>query len=460
MLRPILLLGLTLLTLGQGTAAPAADKLNVLFLMSDDLRPELSGYGHPTVQTPNIDALGRAGVRFERAYCQYPLCNPSRTSLLTGRYPTTTGVLDNTRHFRDDHPEIVTLPQHFKNHGYVALRTGKIFHGGLDDTEAWTEGGEPRRTAAQEAARKKDHAENYRSQSDRFVVLEGDGQSHGDYKTADKAIAFLQQNKDRPFFLACGFSKPHSAPTAPQRFYDLYDVSRVPLPVDFASTPTVPAGFPAACLTPNGDLFIGREASKEEARVMIRAYWASLTWVDWNVGRVVAELDRLGLRDNTVIVFWGDHGYHLGEKGKWAKHGSLFEIGARVPQIIIAPGAAGNGTSCNRIVETLDIYLTLVELCGLPAPEGLEGDSLVPLLQDPGASWDKPAFTVTTTGRGVRTDRWRYAEWPGPKGGAMLIDEQNDPHELKNLADDPQYQDVRKRLSSLLQRLEEPVAAR
>lgn len=457
MRRYFLTLGFALLAMTQH--APAAEKLNVLFLMSDDLRPELSGYGHPTVQTPNIDALGKAGVRFDRAYCQFPLCNPSRTSLLTGRYPTTTGVLENTTHFRDDHPDLVTLPQYFKQNGYVALRTGKIFHGGLDDTAAWTEGGEARRTPAQEAARRKDHAQNYRRQSDRIVTLEGDGESHGDYRIAEQAITFLQENTDRPFFLACGFTKPHSPPTAPRRFFDLYDVSRVPLPVDFASVVTVPSGFPAACLTPNGDLFIQREASSEEARAMIRAYWASLTWVDWNVGRVLAELDRLGLRDNTVIVFWGDHGYHLGEKGKWAKHGSLFEVGARVPQVIVAPGAKGNGTACDRIVETIDLYPTLVELCGLPALEGLEGDSLVPLLNDPTASWDKPAYTVTSNGRGVRTDRWRYAEWPGPKGGAMLIDERNDPHELRNLADDPDHQEVRQRLAGLLERLESPAVA-
>jgi arylsulfatase A-like enzyme len=187
---------------------------------------------------------------------------------------------------------------------------------------------------------------------------------------------------------------------------------------------------------------------------MIRAYWASLTWTDWNVGRVLAELDRLGLRDNTVIAFWGDHGYHLGEKGKWSKHGSLYEVGARVPMAIHAPGAKGNGRPCPRVVQSLDFYPTLCDLCGLPAPAGLEGASLKPLLADPRAAWDRPAVTVfgnatRVAGVAVRTERYRYAEYGGGEAGAMLFDEQADPHELKNLADDPKYASVRAELAAV-----------
>jgi arylsulfatase A-like enzyme len=432
-----------------GSAAAEPKKLNVLFLMSDDMRPDLGCYGHPVVQSPNLDALAKAGVRFDRAYCQYPLCNPSRTSLLTGRHPPTTGVLDNTVYFRDAHPDWVTLPQYFKANGYVTLRTGKIFHGGIDDPDSWTEGADPAKKAA---AKKVDVKERQRN-SDRQVVLEGDGESHADFRTADRAIKFLKDKKDRPFFLACGFTKPHSPPTAPKKFFDRYDPTAVKLPENFAPRPTVPAGFPKPCLTPNADLFINRDASEAEAREMIRAYWASISWTDWNVGRVLAELDRLKLRDSTVIVFWGDHGYHLGEFGKWAKHGSLFEVGTRVPLIVAVPGSRGNGGVAPRPVQSLDIYPTLCELCGLTPPAGLHGHSLKPLLDDPNAKWDHPAYSVAgnrkNLGVAVRTEKYRYAEWDGGKNGAMLFDTPADPHELKNLVDEPKLAKVREELSAL-----------
>jgi arylsulfatase A-like enzyme len=264
----LLLSGLLLVALGTPAAAEDAKKLNVLFLMADDLRTELGCYGHPAVKSPNIDALAKAGVRFDRAYCQYPLCNPSRTSLLTGRHPTTTGVRDNTIYFRDAHPDWVTLPQVFKASGYASLRTGKIFHGGIDDPDSWTEGAEAMKKAPAAKVDPKERAK----QSDRVVVLDGDGESHNDFKTADRAVELLRKYKDRPFFLACGFTKPHSPPTAPKRFFELYDPAAIKLPADFAPKAAVPAGFPPRCLTPNGDLFIGREATADEARKVTQAY--------------------------------------------------------------------------------------------------------------------------------------------------------------------------------------------
>ncbi len=441
------------LLLASAAPARAADpprKQNVLFLMADDMRPELGCYGHPVVKSPNIDALAKAGVRFDRAFCQYPLCNPSRTSLLTGRHPTTTGVLDNTVDFRTAHPDWVALPEHFKANGYVTLKTGKIFHGGIDDTQSWTEGAEARNKGQ---AAKKAAPKDRRKQSDRIVVLEGDGESHGDYAVADRAIGFLQKYKDRPFFLACGFTKPHSPPTAPKKLFDLYDPAKLTLPRTFAATPAAPAGFPKVSITGNGDLFMGREASEDEARRVLQAYYASTSWTDWNVGRVVAELDKLGLRESTVIVFWGDHGYHLGEFGKWAKHGSLFEIGTRVPLIVVAPGAKGKGTAAPAPVQALDIYPTLCELCGLEPPAGIEGHSLKPLLDDAKAKWDHPAYTVARSaknlGVAVRTAKYRYAEWSGGKDGAMLIDLAADPDETRNLVDDPKYAAVRDELSAM-----------
>lgn len=431
-------------------------KYNVLFIMADDMRPELGAYGNKIIKTPNLDKLASWGVRFDAAYVQYPLCNPSRASLLNGRYPTQTGVLDNRTWFGAAHPEFVSLPKYFKQQGYASLRTGKIFHGRIDDYDAWTEGGEKRDFEG--ALNTRAPGQNPRN-SDRIVALEGDGESHADYGYTTKAIEFLEEYKDKPFLLMFGLMKPHSPPTAPKKMIEMYDAARMPLPVDFAPRPTAPPGFPKLSVPQrNGDLFIGRDASESEAREMIRAYYASITYADYNVGRVLDALERLGLRDKTIIVFLGDHGYHLGEKGKWSKHGSLFEIGARVPLMVVMPGAKGNGKASPRVVEAVDLYATLADLCDLPRPQGVIGESLKPLLNNPRAKWNHPAYTVTksgdTVGKAVRTERWRYAEWPNSKdGSAMLFDRQKDPHELKNLANDPAHDKVAREMKALLDRM-------
>ena len=454
-------------------------KPNVLFIMSDDMRVELGCYHSMFhAQTPNLDALAKSGVRFDRNYCQFPLCNPSRSSLLTGRKPTKTGVLGNRTDFRTAHPDWKTLPQLFKENGYVTVRAGKIYHGGLDDAPSWgatsdkggptDDGSDPVAGHNLEVPRAQIPmpngvlpplpADNARSAySDRIVVLDSNGEGHGDFHTADRTIENLRKYKDQPFFIACGFVKPHSPPTAPQRFFDLYDVDKIKLTPDFAAWPTVPPGFPSAAIRKrNADLFIGRGASEAEARQVIRAYLASISWVDWNIGRVLGELDKLGLRENTIVVFVCDHGYQLGEKGKWSKAGSLFEMGTRVPLIISAPGMNGNGESCPRIVESLDIYPTLMQLCGLSPQKEIEGESLMPLLKKPAAKWDKPGFSVwsedgkTLHGVAVRTEKFRYAEF-GKNGenGAMLFDPHADPLEMKNLATDDKYKSVVAELSAL-----------
>lgn len=461
-MRYLLLSCLSVLLLGWFIAAPSAassatiqkPKYNVLFIASDDLRPELGCYGNPLIRTPNLDKLAARGLRFDRAYAQYPLCNPSRTSLLTGRYPTQTGVLDNETWFRAAHPDFVSLPQHFKAQGYAALRTGKIFHGGIDDTEAWTEGGEARGFTS--ARRPPNNAPNRAAQSDRIIVLEGEGETHGDYRTATRAIQYLEQYKDKPFFLAVGFAKPHSPPTAPKKFFDLYDPAKLRLPADFAPRPAAPPGFPEISIQRrNADLFIGRDATPDEARAMLRAYYASVSFMDAQVGRVLDALDRLKLRDKTIVVFWGDHGYHLGEKGKWSKANSLYEVGTRVPLIIALPQAKAQLSA--RTVELLDLYPTLIELCGLPRPPGLEGHSLVPLLRNPRAKWNHPAFSVTLfqgkLGKSVRTERWHYVEWDEGRAGAMLFDHTRDPLELKNLADDANFALTVRELKRLLKQL-------
>jgi arylsulfatase A-like enzyme len=293
--------------------------------------------------------------------------------------------------------------------------------------------------------------------SDRIVVLDGNGEGHGDYLTADRTIENLRKYKDQPFFIACGFVKPHSPPTAPQKFFDQYDVKDIKLTPDFAAWPTVPPGFPDAAIRKrNADLFIGRGASEAEAKEVIRAYIASISWVDWNIGRVLGELDNLGLRKNTLVVFVCDHGYQLGEKGKWSKAGSLFEMGTRVPLMMSVPGMSGNGQACFRTVQSLDIYPTLVELCGLPPQPAIEGASLAPLLHNPQAAWDNPAFSTwsedgaTLHGVAVRNEQWRYAEF-GKDGvnGAMLFDEKADPLEMTNLADKPEHKALCAELSAL-----------
>jgi arylsulfatase A-like enzyme len=456
------------------SSAAAKRKYNVLFIISDDLRPELGCYGNSMIKTPNVDGLAARGTRFDHAYAQFPLCNPSRSSMLNGRYPTQTGVLDNNTYFRAKHPDFVTLPQYFKNNGYAALRTGKIFHGGIDDQVSWTEGGEPvdqsivnrppspvatgqgaRETGDEEAAPQPNRPARA-SASDRIVVLDGDGESFGDYKIADRAIDFLDKYKDQPFFLAVGFNKPHSPPTAPKKFFDLYDVNKIPLPADFNTHPSAPAGFPDISIPHrNADLFVGRESSPAEAREMIRAYWASTSFMDEQVGRVLAELDRLKLRDNTIIVFWGDHGYHLGEKGKWSKAYSLWDIGLRVPLIIDVPG--GKPQVTERVVQLLDLYKTLSDLCGLPPPQEIEGRSIAPLLRNPKTAWNYPSFAVVQFqgkfGESVRTERWHYVEWDKGQAGSMLLDTVADPREQKNLSGDSDQAKNVQQMKSLFRQL-------
>jgi iduronate 2-sulfatase len=469
----------------QNTAQPKAAArrkrpLNVLFFMSDDMRPELASYNSCfNVHSPNIDALGAHGVRFDRNYCQFPLCNPSRSSLFTGHLPRETNVLGNSTAVVKQHPEWITLPHLFRQNGYTTLRTGKLFHAGLDDPAAWAEfDGDVESMHPTTLGKKMDLPrvqipmpdgtmpplpDNARADhSDEILVLDGNGEGAGDFLVADRAIKMLNQvaaDPDKPFFVGCGFSKPHSPPQAPQRFFDMYDPDKIHLPPDFAAWPTVPPGFPKAAIRPhNADLFIGRGASESEAKQVIRAYLASISWADWNLGRVVAELERLKLRDNTMIVFVADHGYQLGEKGKWSKAGSLFEGGTRIPLIIDMPGAKGNGRPCTRMVQSLDIYRTVCELAGLEPPSHVLGTSLVPLLQDPrGAKWDSPAYSIwsedgrTIHGTAIRTEQWRYAEYgKAAANGAMLFDVHADPMELTNLADDPKHAATRAELSKLV----------
>ncbi|HEY7161592.1 MAG TPA: sulfatase, partial [Acidobacteriota bacterium] len=419
--KKIFIVAFMSLSASLSTIAQAKQKYNVLFIISDDLRPELGAYGVSQIKTPNIDRIAARGTRFDNAYAQYPVCNPSRTSFLTGLYPSQTGVWNNNDYFRRIHPSLITLPEYFKQNGYVTLRSGKIFHGGIDDMQSWTQGGEPTDSAITERGKKpairiKESGElpdapgnqplSKSAASDRIIILEGNGEDHGDYKTATRAISMMERYKSQPFFLAVGFGKPHSPPTAPKKFFDLYDVNKIELPVDFATKPQAPPGFPEISISKtNSDLFIGRESTPALAREMKRAYYASTSFMDAQVGRVMEALEKNNLQHNTIVVFFGDHGYHLGEKGKWSKAYSLYELGLRVPLIIAVP--KGKTQHSTRIVDLIDLYPTLIELCGLPKKNDIEGHSLAPLLKDPNAARNFPSYGVTevrkSIGRSVRT---------------------------------------------------------
>jgi len=449
-------------------------KYNVLFIIADDLRTELGAYGVAGIKTPNIDGLAARAIRFDRAYANYPLCNPSRSSFLTGRYPTETKVLNSNDYFRRIDPSAVTLPQYFQKNGYVTLRSGKIFHGGIDDQVSWTEGGEPtnpnitergnpnfKPTQPSQSDPAQEQAQTTGANiadrgSDRIIVLDGDGESHGDYKAATRAIDMMAKYKDQPFFLAVGFVKPHSPPTAPKKFFDLYDVDKIPLPVDFGTTPHALPGAPDISISPrNADLFIGRPSPPDLSREMKRAYWASTSFMDAQVGRVLEALDKNGLRDNTIVVFFGDHGYHLGEKGKWSKAYSLYDLNLRVPLLIAMPGQ--KGTSTKRVVELIDLYPTLAELCGLPKPDRQSGESIARIVKDPNAAFDRPAYSYTvygkSFGRSIQTSKWHYVEWDDGKSGNMLYAIDEDPHELKNLSNDPKYAKTVEEMKKILSRL-------
>ncbi len=434
-----------------------AKKLNVLFLIADDLNTGLGCYGHPLVKSPNIDRLAARGVRFDRAYCQYPLCNPSRASFLTGLRPDHTRVQDNAVHFRKNVPDAVTLPQLFRNHGYYVVRVGKLYHygvpnqigtDGLDDAPSWEKRINPR-------GRDKDDEEKIFSLVKgqfggtlSWLAADGADEEQTDAIGAAAAIKLLRERPkdDRPFFLAVGFYRPHTPYVAPKKYFEMYPADEIKLPTVAASAAGVPA---AAFLSskPEQD-----KMTDDQRREAIQAYYAATTFMDAQLGKVVGAVERMGLADSTVIVMTSDHGYHLGEHGLWQKM-SIFEGSARVPMIIAAPGMKAQGKSSPRLVELIDLYPTLADLCGLPAPTTLDGRSLRPLLDDPMAPGKAAALTQVRRGGGtkgaaeytgysLRTERYRYTEWDGGRHGVQLYDLDADPKEAKNLASDPKHADT------------------
>jgi uncharacterized sulfatase len=461
MSRPTLLLALAAF-LAAPPATPAAAKPNVVFIAVDDMNNDLGCYGHPLVQSPNIDRLARRGVRFDRAYCQFPLCSPSRVSLLTGLRPDTTRIFDLRTDFRKETlPTAVTLPQLFMQNGYRVARVGKIFHygnpgaigtNGLDDPKSWHERYNPRGRDKEEEKKLTNHTPKRGLGSALcFLAAEGTDEEQTDGMVAARTIALLEKNRDRPFFIAAGFYRPHCPYIAPKKYFDLYPLARITLPTD-------PPGHRQNLLeaaTRSTRPYPHFGATQEQVREAKRAYYATVTFVDAQVGRLLAALDRLGLVEKTIVVFWSDHGYHFGEHGLLMKQ-SLFEESARVPMIVAAPGRKGNGAGCARTVELLDLYPTLADLAGLTPPKGLQGASLKPLLDDPKAKWKRPAHTQVWRGKfpghSVRTERWRYTEWRNGKQGTELYDHDADPRELNNLAGDPRYGAVVKEMQALVRK--------
>ena len=444
---------------GAAVAAPA--KPNVLFIAVDDMNNDLGCFGHSLVKSPSIDRLAERGVRFERAYCQFPLCSPSRSSLLTGLRPDGSRVFDLRYPFRQDLPDVVTLPQMFMQNGYYVARVGKMYHygnpgdigtNGLDDRASWGERFNP---AGRDKTSLEPDIMNYtpkRGLGSAMAFLAdktGTDPEHTDGKVADQTIRLLEQHKDKPFFIAAGFYRPHCPWVTPKKYFDLYSMDQLSLP---AITPQTPGDYPPPALASTRPWpYFGVTA--DQARECKQAYYASISFVDAQIGRLLDAVDRLGLRENTIIVFWSDHGYHLGEHGLWFKQ-SCFEESAKVPLIISAPGRKTAGRACSRPVELVDLYPTLAELAGLTPPKHVEGNSLCSLINDPQAQWDHAAYTQVQRGadpgHSVRTERWRYTEWALGAKGQELYDHDNDPRELHNLAGEAKYAAVIAEMQALL----------
>ena len=471
-----LLLGLSSVA---ADAASAAEKPrpNVLFLIADDLNNFLGCYGDPRAKTPNIDRLAARGVVFERAYCQFPLCGPSRNSMLTGLYPDSTGIHRNGEVFRQTVPSQFSLPQAFRRAGYFAGRIGKLYHynvpnsigtNGHDDPGSWELELNPAGVD-----RLEEHPRIFSLTPGQFggtlswYASPKPDAEHTDGLQATDAEWVLERcarQKDRPFFLAVGFFRPHTPYVAPKKYFDLYPRTEMPVAtgVQEDQQDIPPAGL--------GSYKEEQDKLTDELRrEALQAYYASISLMDAQVGRAIDALDRLGLSENTIVLFTSDHGYHMGEHGLWQKM-SLFEESARVPLLIVAPGAAKGGSRAAAPVGLIDVYPTLAELCGVDAPDNLQGQSLVPMLKDSSVEGRGWALSQVTRGgrnrRGpsvaqgrqgpsffgysLRTPRWRYTEWDEGKEGRELYDHEADPRELTNLADDPKHASTVAELSKQL----------
>jgi arylsulfatase A-like enzyme len=476
------------LALGAGAAEARAAvtdtaRMNVLLIDIEDCTPNAIGcYGNKIVRTPNIDRLAASGVRFDRAYCQYPCCNPSRSSFLTGLRPPTTGVLSNGMNMMKTLPKhAVSLPELMKKKGFYTANIAKLFHRveesvpqmlAFDRLErsarppGWKGPGAilrwpgvPRppgwKRPPKGVGRSSPEYRKWRRwQSDRYGPSGLTEEQEHDGRVARTAVALLKEfaKEKRHFFLSVGSSRPHTPLIAPKKYIDLYDPAGIPPP---PAPPEKDRNVPdvARRFGRSADIFMTRRASEKEAREAVAAYYACVSLVDAGVGLILDTLQKEGLADNTIVIFLADHGFHLGEHGLWSKY-TLFESSTRVPLIVRVPGAAGNGQVCREIVELVDLVPTLCELSGLEASEKHEGVSWAPLLADPKRPWKKAAFTYfgnKAQHRCVRTRRYKYAEW-SHKGETVreLYDLQADPWETVNLADEPAHSETAREHARLL----------
>jgi iduronate 2-sulfatase len=436
-------------------ATSHAAQPNVLLIVSDDLNTRLGCYGDPLVKTPNIDRLAARGVRFDRAHCQYPVCNPSRSSFLSGLRPDTTGVMRNKTATRENLPDAVMLPQFFREHGWRSYASGKVFHTGVSDAPSWsTEIPEVILTPTKEQRLAKGgQTPDGARKAFQWIKVNLSADELPDHQVALDVVKMMQESQAaaQPFFAAAGFRLPHLPYIAPAAYFDLYPVKSMPLPDEprkhTAKMPPLSLMYDPQS-TPN---------SHQDMREAMAAYFACISAMDAQVGVLLDAMDRLKLWESTIVVFMSDHGYHLGEHdGMWHK-GSVMEESARAPLIVAAPGGQ-RGAVSPRLVEYVDVYPTLADFCGLPLSPELEGTSFVPLLKEPQREWKQAAFTQVlmpadpkdVMGRALRTERWRYIEWDEGQHGTQLYDHETDPHEYVNLAEERSHAETVRTLSAML----------
>jgi len=472
--------------LARTSSQRRARRPNVLFIAVDDLRPQLGCYGTATMISPNIDRLASEGILFERAYCQQPICMATRASLLSGYRPDHAHIYD-CRSLQEDDPNALTINKWFEQNGYDIWATGKIYHYPEDHKAQfgkrwvrakgnWVGRGylSPKsirqvKKYAKIYPKLRGHGRTSDGRGLAFEAADVPDNAYEDGAQTELAIAQLQKfkNAKKPFFMAVGYHKPHLPFNAPKKYWDMYDAEKINL----ADNPFLPKNATEFTRYNFNELRNYYDIPKDEkplpddlARQLIHGYYACVTYTDAQIGRLLSELHRLGLRKNTVIVLWGDHGWKLGEHAMWCKH-TPFELDAHVPLIFSAPGLAHTGEHSRAFAEFVDIYPTLCELCGLKRPRHLQGDSLVPVLRNPKRPWKKAAFTQwpkvarrnpnkVITAYSIKTDRYRYIEWTRNKTGKVLArelyDHQVDPEENENIANDPKNKAIVSRLSKLL----------
>lgn len=481
---------LSLQSCTESQVSETSDKPNVLFILVDDLKPAIGAYGNETAITPAMDKLASESMRFNKAYANQAVCAPSRFNLMLGSRSTSTGIYGFGRDFRDFYPDATTMSQYFKQHGYHAESMGKVYHighGTYNDKASWSiphhpdkvieyndpasTGGELTREEALFSNRSWEFARSL-SRGAAWESPEVQDTAYADGRVANHAIERLQalkQNPDKPFFMAVGFARPHMPFSAPQKYWDLYDPQELPMP----EVEEGPEGAPDYAVKRDGEIVQYKPVPhssehdpfpKDITRNLIHGYYASTSYVDAQIGKVIDELENLELDENTIVVLWGDHGFHLGELGIWTKHVN-YELANRIPLFFKAPGVTEPGSSTEQLTETVDLYPTLAALAGLPAPNAtqpLDGESMVPVLKDPEARVSDHVYHTyprgNRVGRAIRTDRYRLVEWKeigaNPETADIeLYDYTKGPVEQANIADkNPEVVD---RLKTILYRYPE-----